>query len=42
MLITLQIEEGTHVFHVVTFHQGTVSHGSAATNVLESRYWWNI
>ncbi|ABK78037.1 hypothetical protein CENSYa_1415 [Cenarchaeum symbiosum A] len=25
---------GTYVFHVVTFHQGTVSHGSAATNVL--------
>ena len=28
------IEEGTHVFHVVAFSQGTVSHGSAATNVL--------
>ena len=28
------IEEGTHVFHVVTFSQGTTSHGSAATNVL--------
>jgi len=27
-------EEGTHVFHVVAFSQGTVSHGSAATNVL--------
>jgi len=27
-------EEGTHVFHVVVFIQGTVSHGSAATNVL--------
>ena len=27
------IEEGTHVFHVVTFSQGTTSHGSAATNV---------
>ena len=25
---------GTYVFHVVTFHQGTVSHGSAATLVL--------
>ena len=25
---------GTYVFHVVTFHQGTVSHGSAATNIL--------
>ncbi len=25
---------GTYVFHVVTFHQGTASHGSAATNVL--------
>ena len=28
------VEEGTHVFHVVTFTQGTTSHGSAATNVL--------
>ena len=28
------IEEGTHVFHVVAFTQGTTSHGSAATNVL--------
>ena len=28
------IEEGTHVFHVVAFSQGTISHGSAATNVL--------
>jgi len=27
-------EEGTHVFHVVAFIQGTTSHGSAATNVL--------
>ena len=27
-------EEGTHVFHVVAFSQGTASHGSAATNVL--------
>ena len=28
------IEEGTHVFHVVAFSQGTTSHGSVATNVL--------
>ena len=28
------IEEGTHVFHVVAFSQGTTTHGSAATNVL--------
>ena len=27
--------EGTHVFHVVTFNQGSTSHGSAATNVLK-------
>ena len=27
-------EEGTHVFHVIGFTQGTTSHGSAATNVL--------
>ncbi|RNJ77104.1 MAG: methyl-accepting chemotaxis protein [Nitrosopumilus sp. H8] len=27
-------EEGTHVFHVVAFNQGTTSHGSSATNVL--------
>ena len=27
-------DEGTHVFHVVAFSQGTASHGSAATNVL--------
>jgi len=27
-------EEGTHVFHIVAFSQGTVSHGSSATNVL--------
>ncbi len=27
-------EEGTHVFHVVAFSQGTTSHSSAATNVL--------
>jgi hypothetical protein len=30
----IPIEEGTHVFHVVAFSQGTTSHGSAATNVL--------
>lgn len=29
------ILEGTYVFHVVTFTQGTTSHGSAATNVLK-------
>ena len=28
------VEEGTHIFHVVAFSQGTTSHGSAATNVL--------
>jgi len=27
-------EEGTHVFHVVAFSQGTTSHGSSATTVL--------
>ncbi|MGI0055761.1 MAG: methyl-accepting chemotaxis protein [Nitrosarchaeum sp.] len=27
-------EEGTYVFHVVAFSQGTISHGSVATNVL--------
>jgi hypothetical protein len=27
-------EEGTYVFHVVTFNEGTISHGSVATNVL--------
>jgi len=27
-------EEGTHVFHVIAFSQGTTSHGSVATNVL--------
>lgn len=26
--------EGTHVFHMVTFDQGNIAHGSAATNVL--------
>lgn len=26
--------EGTYVFHIVSFSQGTISHGSAATNVL--------
>jgi len=29
------VTEGTHVFHVVTFTQGTISHGSAATLVLK-------
>lgn len=28
-------EEGTYVFHVVAFSQGSSSHGSAATNVLK-------
>ncbi|MGQ0606221.1 MAG: methyl-accepting chemotaxis protein [Candidatus Nitrosotenuis sp.] len=28
-------QEGTHVFHVVAFSQGTISHGSAATVVLK-------
>ena len=28
------LEEGTYVFHVVSFNQGTLSHGSVATNVL--------
>jgi len=28
------IQKGTHVFHMVTFSQGTISHGSAATTVL--------
>lgn len=28
-------EEGTHVFHVVAYSQGTTSHGSAATVVLK-------
>ncbi|MFQ5572673.1 MAG: methyl-accepting chemotaxis protein, partial [Nitrosopumilaceae archaeon] len=27
--------EGTYVFHVVTFTQGSTSHGSAATNILK-------
>jgi hypothetical protein len=27
-------QEGTHVFHVIAFSEGTVSHGSAATTVL--------
>jgi len=27
-------EEGTHVFHIVAFSQGTTSHGSSATTVL--------
>ncbi len=30
----IPVEEGTHVFHVVAFNQGTTSHGSAATTVL--------
>ncbi len=28
------VEEGTYVFHVVSFSQGTISHGSVATSVL--------
>jgi hypothetical protein len=28
-------QEGTHVFHVVAFSQGTISHGSAATLVIK-------
>jgi len=28
-------EEGTYVFHIVAFNQGTISHGSAATVVLK-------
>lgn len=28
-------QEGTYVFHIVSFNQGTVSHGSAATVVLK-------
>lgn len=28
------VEEGTHVFHVVAFSQGTTSHGSVATSVI--------
>jgi hypothetical protein len=28
-------QEGTHIFHVVAFSQGTISHGSAATSVLK-------
>ncbi|CAE6486884.1 methyl-accepting chemotaxis protein [Candidatus Nitrosotenuis uzonensis] len=28
------VQEGIHIFHVVTFSQGTISHGSAATSVL--------
>lgn len=27
--------EGTYIFHIVTFNQGSVSHGSAATTVLK-------
>ena len=29
------IQEGTYVFHIVAFDQGTISHGSAATVVLK-------
>ncbi len=29
-------QQGTYVFHVVTFSQGSISHGSSATNVLAS------
>ncbi|MDE1770570.1 MAG: methyl-accepting chemotaxis protein [Thaumarchaeota archaeon] len=29
------MEEGTYVFHIVAFDQGTISHGSAATQVLK-------
>lgn len=29
------IQEGTYVFHIVSFTQGTISHGSAATVVLK-------
>ena len=29
------IQEGTYVFHIVSFNQGTISHGSAATVVLK-------
>lgn len=29
------VMEGTHVFHVVAFSQGTISHGSAATMILK-------
>ena len=32
----IPVEEGTHVFHIVAFSQGTTSHGSAATTVLSS------
>ena len=28
------VQKGTYVFHMVTFSQGTISHGSAATTVL--------
>ena len=27
-------QKGTHVFHVIAYSEGTISHGSAATNVL--------
>jgi len=29
------MQEGTYVFHIVAFNQGTISHGSAATQVLK-------
>ena len=29
------MQEGTYVFHIVAFDQGTISHGSAATQVLK-------
>ena len=34
--------EGIYVFHMVTFDEGYISHGSGATNVLVSRYQWNF
>lgn len=29
------VQEGTHIFHIVAFSEGTISHGSAATVVLK-------
>ena len=29
------LQEGTYVFHIISFNQGTISHGSAATVVLK-------
>ena len=29
------VQEGTYVFHAVSFHQGTISHGSVATTILK-------